>query len=31
MKVKVWIWIGLLAFIGYAIGSKRAIERVVMS
>ncbi|HEU5399841.1 MAG TPA: hypothetical protein VFU86_00715 [Terriglobales bacterium] len=28
MKPKVWIWTGVLAFLGYAIGGKSAIENI---
>ena len=28
MKPKVWIWTGVLAFLGYAIGGKSAIENM---
>ena len=26
MKLKIWIWTGVLAFLGYSIGAKGAIE-----
>ncbi len=28
MKAKVWIWTGVLAFLGYSIGGKSAVEHM---
>lgn len=28
MKLKVWIWTGVLAFLGYSIGAKGAVENI---